>query len=232
MDIAPFDEANRAQAYLVAIARRELAQIVDSLDLSAPDTARAQLLEYVPALVRKYGNMAATIEAAMYEELRARYVIGRYSAVVADAYPDESTAKLVERACRGLADGVDPRPLLNQFVDLAVRQPARETLSLNARRDPSKPKWARVPSGGHTCAFCLMLASRGFVYANKRTAGDMNRYHAGCTCRVVCSWEERPEVEGYDPDEYLKLYARARDEAGTAEEGAVLAAMRAQTGRS
>lgn len=230
MDIAPFDEANRAQANLVAIARRELARIVDALDLSTPDTARAQLLEYVPALVRKYGNMAATIEAAMYEELRARYVVGRYSAVVADTYPDESTSKLVERACRGLADGVDPRPLLNQFIDLAVRQPARETLSLNARKDPSKPRWARVPSGGHTCAFCMMLASRGFVYATKRSAGDMNRYHAGCTCRVVCSWEESPHVDGYDPDAYLSLYARAREETGTSDEHAILAAMRAQSG--
>jgi hypothetical protein len=48
-----------------------------------------------------------------------------------------------------------------------------------------------------------MLASRGFVYRNAKTAGEMNHFHADCQCMVVPGFGDNPTVEGYDPNEYM-----------------------------
>jgi hypothetical protein len=65
--------------------------------------------------------------------------------------------------------------------------------------------WARVATGRYTCAWCLMLVSRGPVYLGADTAGldlpdysaqkmiaagedvseYMEQWHAGCDCKVV-----------------------------------------------
>ena len=42
-------------------------------------------------------------------------------------------------------------------------------------------RWRRVPEPG-ACDFCLMLATRGAVYASQETAGRDNDYHAHCHC--------------------------------------------------
>lgn len=60
-------------------------------------------------------------------------------------------------------------------------------------------RYARVPSG-KACAFCLMLASRGFVYLSKTSAGeDKGHYHNHCHCAVVAG-NLKMKVNGYDPD--------------------------------
>lgn len=43
--------------------------------------------------------------------------------------------------------------------------------------------WRRVPEAG-ACDFCLMLATRGAVYASDRTAGASKRYHRHCSCHA------------------------------------------------
>jgi len=65
--------------------------------------------------------------------------------------------------------------------------------------------WARVATGAYTCAWCLMLVSRGPVYLGADTAGldlsdheaqkmiaagtdvgpHMQQWHAGCDCKVI-----------------------------------------------
>ena len=64
-------------------------------------------------------------------------------------------------------------------------------------------RYARAP-GGKSCAFCLMLASRGFVYHSKTSAGDGGRrYHVHWHCRIVAGGKDI-HVEGYEPEEILK----------------------------
>ncbi len=56
--------------------------------------------------------------------------------------------------------------------------------------------------GCETCAFCLMLASRGAVYHSRKTAGELMHFHRGCDCKVVPGFEDDPDavlVEGHDP---------------------------------
>ena len=55
-----------------------------------------------------------------------------------------------------------------------------------------------------------MLASRGFVYATRRSAGELTRFHNKCDCRIVEGYDGM-RVEGYDPDGLYKRYKSCRD---------------------
>ena len=95
-----------------------------------------------------------------------------------------------------------------EFARDSARRSAAATMLRAAERDRARGvRFARVPSGTETCAFCRMLASRGFVYWPRETAGALDRFHRGCDCRVVAS--DDPEgVEGYDPDREWTLWKR------------------------
>ena len=69
-------------------------------------------------------------------------------------------------------------------------------------------KFARVPQGP-SCGFCIMLASRGFVYATKETAGEFSDWHDRCNCIVVAGVDGL-EVEGYDYMGMRKRYGQCR----------------------
>lgn len=51
----------------------------------------------------------------------------------------------------------------------------------------------------------MMLASRGFVYASRKAAGENEHYHPNCRCQVIPSFG-KTEVEGYDPDAYYDMW--------------------------
>lgn len=63
-------------------------------------------------------------------------------------------------------------------------------------------RWARVATGAETCGWCLMLCSRGAVYASSKSAGELHQWHTGCDCKVV---------PVFDPDNWegMERYAAA-----------------------
>lgn len=87
--------------------------------------------------------------------------------------------------------------------------------------------WARIPQGVYTCAWCIMLCSRGPVYESRQSAGGMEEWHPGCDCDVVpvfdqSNWEGREfyldayeawlEVTAdYDGDDKMRAFRRAYD---------------------
>lgn len=97
--------------------------------------------------------------------------------------------------------------LLAERVDYEVKKAAGDCTAAYCRMDGLRPKWARVPSGSETCRFCIMLASRGFVYGSGKSAGALDHYHANCDCRVVQGYEGT-QIEGYDPDAYYRVWRR------------------------
>lgn len=104
----------------------------------------------------------------------------------------------------------DMEQMLGDWVSLG----ARLSMNSNITHDPTKPRWARVPHGSKTCAFCLMLSSRGFAYTSEEAAGGLgNLYHAHCQCTVTPSWGEQT-LTGYDPDAYKRMWDEAKKSAG------------------
>ena len=108
----------------------------------------------------------------------------------------------------------DDEGVLDLIADHVITegyQHGNRTTKHNAIRNGLR--YARVP-GGKSCAFCLMLASRGFVYHSTTSAGeDEGHYHNHCHCAVVAG-NLKMRVNGYDPDglkERMKELAASLD---------------------
>lgn len=106
-------------------------------------------------------------------------------------------------------DGYGQDEWMNLAADI-VGVTARLTSKFNGEHDPSQPRYARVPVGP-TCAFCILMASRGFVYWSEEKAGGRgNRFHPLDDCKIVSSWGEA-KVKGYDPDGMKRRYTQCRE---------------------
>lgn len=167
----------------------------------------------LPAVAAKYGDQSSTAAAEWYERTRRKWFDEEYDAQAAAPFDDTAMRKSI-RWKAGVLFGDDPEeflPWANSALDRWVKQSGRDTIHANARKDPRKPRYARVPQGP-TCAFCIMLASRGFVYASAESAGgDMNDYHADCDCEIIPNWDKKnPKIEGYDPEALYKRYTACR----------------------
>ena len=113
------------------------------------------------------------------------------------------------------------KPLVSQMKDILDNEPSKETVvdflrkkeQAEALRGNGTPVqgWARVATGRETCAFCLMMISRGPVYKGADKAGldledqevtdlwnkldydsflretkpFMDQWHPNCDCKVV-----------------------------------------------
>ena len=203
-----------------------------------PTWQRDLLLDEIPALVRKYGNIAASAAAEWYERTRAKQVGGAYDPVTADPFPDAAIQATVRYKAGDLFAGnqSDMASFLEGALNRWVQYSGRETVARNIRRDSARPRFARVPTGAKTCAFCELVASRGFVYLSERSAtvtGLMRKYHNDCDCIAVAEWDrDAHHIEGYDPDAMYGRYLAARDAAESESDGhtpsteSVLARMR------
>lgn len=188
-------------ATVTRLARRELEAFWSTLDMQDMVKGRQALEEFFPILVEQYGNVASIVAADWYED------VYRETARLtnADVNTDQVNARM--RWAISEAFGGDPRQAvatLGMVTDELVKQFGRDTVSLSAGSNGRR--FARVPTGAETCSFCLMLASRGFVYATESKAGDLAKYHGDCDCAVVA--EDNTVPEGYDPDELYARYQR------------------------
>ena len=201
-------------------AKDYLDQLVRSWDLTRPEVVRDLLLEVVPTLVEQYGDVAAVAAAEWYEETRAAQVEGAFAArPTTRVIPREQVQSSVRALAGGLWDGELDKTLslISGAVGRYISYMARDTVARNVERDPARPRFARVPRGAKTCAWCLMLASRGWVYHSKKSAGEIaEHYHDECDCAVVPEWDrENAHVGGYDPDKLFAMYEEAHESGDT-----------------
>jgi hypothetical protein len=213
---------------LSGLAQTDMGWLWDALDLTDPGVAAKAVSEAVPALAGRYGSVAALSGAGLYEDIRASEVGGRYDAFLAEPMPADKMARNVSYGARYLFEGNEAAAFsfLSGLLDLIVKGCARDTILENSLRDKRAVRFARVPQGSATCPFCMMLASRGFVYASRQTAGELNHFHPHCDCAIVPSFERSPTVGGYDPQAYYDLYMEACRKAGSGDTREILAAWR------
>jgi len=76
-------------------------------------------------------------------------------------------------------------------------QPRRRTNRAHIRR-VGDIAYSRVPTGLETCSYCMMLASRGFVYHSAESAGHAD--HRGCDCMIVPGRYGMSTIDGIDLD--------------------------------
>ncbi|MGI5493828.1 hypothetical protein [Microtetraspora malaysiensis] len=223
-----------SQQDVVALAHAELAAWWASQDISDPRAAATALETTLPDLVAAYGDMAMAVAADWYDMLREQaQASGAYRAALAGSLPVEQVQAVARWGAAPLF-GEPPDPakalsMLSGAVQRLVQQGGRDTLWRNAQRDPSGVRWARVPHGAKTCAWCRMLASRGAVYLTRKSAGGgMNSWHNRCDCTPTPVWQD--QALPYDADALYQEYINARDAAGSGNPTMITAQMRRDLG--
>ena len=210
-------------------AKDELLAALSNLDV-ADESSWPYVVELVTRLYSDYGRAFAELGRQFYQWCRDVQTGGE-GTFVAETFWDDRGYGLLTNAVNGhLQDLSDDRKTegeattaiansLGNFAFKASRDSIQHNLNeeWKARVAPAtngRLGFARVPRAGCTCAFCIMMASRGFVYHTRETAGGgdpANRYHLNCRCAVVPMDASDSTIAGYDESGYLDLYETARD---------------------
>lgn len=127
-------------------------------------------------------------------------------------YRPEYLAKTLARYLVGLEDPNRAQRSIIQTAAAVVRhseQAGREGMIASVQADDTALGWARVARGGHTCAFCMLLVSRGAVYKTEATGAF--RSHPTCDCIAVPVYDRQdwPGREQYLAAEALYRKATA-----------------------
>ena len=201
MDAIPrayVDRFTAAINTLSAKARKGLSDALARIDMSQDvATVREQVIAAMQVWCGGATNQVAVIAAEFYDGLRELELGERMGASALSGRVPEATDESVRAFAQKLVDGKPEQfvTLCLERLDYECKVAASQTVLNNGNRDRVKPRYARVPTGSETCDFCLMLASRGFVY---RTEVAASHAHSGCDCRIVPSWKSF-SVAGYDP---------------------------------
>ena len=215
-----YDETVRSAVEAI---QAELKASLTLIDYSAPvEQIRAEVVSLMNAYCQAASDVGARVSSEFYNGLR-QMVLGKDTTLsLQSGRSPEATEravrafvqKLVDEGEGGVADFED---LLLERVEYETKCAVAYNTIDNARRDPDRPRFARVPQGEKTCDFCLMLASRGPVYLTAESAGAYTRIHRGCDCKVIAFWDTVEDgfsrrrgrgmsIEGYDPDALYKQY--------------------------
>jgi len=210
-----------AQEDISSLVVRDLRAMFRSLDLSRPDASAAALREFVPVLVSTYGDMAASLAADWYDEVRASAgIAGRFRASMSPSPYLDAAEPMARRAAGALftATPSDALVTLEGAVGKYALAAARETIATSSYRDPQSSGWHReVRAGG--CDFCKMLAGRpGDVY-KESTAHFAAHDH--CNCVAVQSWDASAREVPVDVYKASERTTKLRDRAAQGDESAV-----------
>lgn len=161
------------------------------------------LIEYANAICMKYSEASAALAAEMYDALVAFSGVALPPALPAPV-PEMSE---VAKAIVGTTN-IGNEEIIAAAIGRLVKRTGVDTTLQNALRDGAE--WAWIPRG-ETCPFCLILASRGWQRASKKALrnGHAEHIHANCDCTYAVRFNSSTEVDGYDPDKYLKMYDEA-----------------------
>ena len=190
-----------------------------------PDATVEEMREYAIELLMSagelYGNACAQAALDLQDEIARMF--GAQAADMSAWYyvPDaESVERTAHYHAGKLADG-DADGFVREVSSAArfyAERGANATMVATAKKQDKGnrrarrkgaqvhgARFARVPSGPTTCEFCIMLASRGFVYLSEESAGEFDQFHRNCDCRIVPGYPGM-ELEGYDPDLYYDMW--------------------------
>ena len=192
-------------------AEDDLAAVIRSLS-SVRDivTIREQLKLVMPALVDTYGPALTEGLLQWYDEVRPSTV----SSYRPRALSGGDLSQTIDRTAHYTAgflstDTGKAARVLGGTMGRMIQTGPRRTMLMAADLDPSSPRFARIQVG-KTCAWCSMLASRGWVYSSRGLAGGAgHEFHSHCDCQIIPDWLHKG-VHGYDPDDLYSKYLLAR----------------------
>lgn len=204
------DSFTKAINLVSADSRQKLADALAAVDYTQDvATIRDEVIAIMDVYCGGSTDLAAQLAAEFYDGIREFELGQRMGAVAQSGRDPAATDGAVRAFAQKLVEDKTAEfiTLCLERLDYETKVAAAQTVLNNGKRDSRHPRYARVPSGAETCDFCLMLASRGFVYRNEVTASHA---HSSCDCRVVPSWKAH-EVQGYDPTTLYDQWQKAID---------------------
>lgn len=212
---AVLDYVTRQVNALSVDAQTRVLRVLRSIEWTPENIARCRelVVEALEMVLPTYTDAAAQASADMYDAIREASVGSPLGATAVSGYDPAATDGAVRAFVQKVVDGKAIETFDNLVlsrVDYELRRAANYCVTANGSRDPLRPRYARVPTGAETCDFCLMLASRGFVYHSASSAA-VDHTHESCDCRVICGFPG-DEVEGYDPDSIYDRWQRQIDQ--------------------
>ena len=166
-----------------ADAQARVLKVLQGIQWTPENVAQCRdlVIQALASVMPTYTTMAAQASADFYDAARELVVGEKMGARAISDFDMRKTEGAVRGFVRFVLDGrVDTfNDQVLQRIDYEMKRSANMSVVENGRRDPKKVRYARVPTGAETCDFCLMLASRGFVYSSRSTA-SMGHVHAGC----------------------------------------------------
>lgn len=194
-------------------ARESLTAALMQLDYSRPVAeTRDTVIAIMQVACGASTDLAARLAAEFYDGLRLAMVGEKLGAAAVSMRNPDATDGAIRAFIQIIVDGGDTDAFIDQCasrLDYETRRASKECVVHNAKNDPLKPKWARVPDGVETCAYCLLLASRGFTYDSEETASHT---HENCRCEIAPGWGDAAIVSDYksELDNYKDLFDQAR----------------------
>lgn len=204
------DSFTKAINTISADSRKKLADALAAVDYTQDvATIRDEVIAIMDVYCGGSTDLAAQLAAEFYDGIREFELGQRMGAVAQSGRDPAATDGAVRAFAQKLVEDKTAEfiTLCLERLDYETKVAAAQTVLNNGKRDSRHPRYARVPSGAETCDFCLMLASRGFVY---RSEVNASHSHHGCDCRVTPSWKAR-EVQGYDPTTLYDQWQAAID---------------------
>ena len=198
-------ELRKRQQALARLAMNDMAALWRQVSNAVE--ARIALQDVLPALIRTYGQAAASVAADWYDEARAAADVGGSFTAIPASLGDQGTDALALWASEKGSDLTTIQTLVAGGLTRRISDWSRETVMGSSLADPQADGWQRVGVG--ECAFCQMLIGRGAVYSED-TADFASHDH--CTCAAVPAFGGKPRaVKPYTPG------SRQRTKAGGAD---------------
>ena len=202
-------------------ASRYVEALFNGLIAEYPSASVAEMREAADEAIQDslyaFGDQASSLALDLFDEIAEAYGIEADTSIEDVIDPRVMDSK-VRYFARNLVDGNigSFRHDIRDLTKYYVKRSAFENMERNCYRNDLR--YARVPSGRETCAFCFMLSSRGFVYRSEQTEGHAHAYHENCDCAIVPGFKGLPsdsQVEGYDPDGMLDRWHECQATAGS-----------------
>ncbi len=191
-----------------------VSDMVQAYRIQYPEASIAEIREHTIAAIEDtlnvFGSQAAGVACDFFDLMVDKLGADATSETISATDPDMIDGKvryLVEDLKENKHDAFQKQ--VKDVAEFYVKREAFKNIEHNCGKNGLR--FARVPSGGETCAFCFMLSSRGFVYTSEDEAGDAGQYHPNCDCVIVPGFKEGSQndnlkIEGYEPKEMAKRW--------------------------
>jgi hypothetical protein len=218
------EEYQAQQQQTNAAAVLVLGNILRQYQLSALSPAQwdALVVQMFP-IVEFYRQLSAQSGREFFDSERDQHVGQRLDAYLATYELDWLREALRPSQADFQREVTQDHQLATTLLRLSkeVENGGRRTILRAVRSDPVVKGWARIATGRETCAFCLMLVSRGPVFTSAESAGlDLNdtsaadlfaagdkealdelttRWHPGCDCEIAPVYDRSnwPGMDAY-----------------------------------